>query len=363
MFSKKSAVVLEKYHPNREQILSLLMAHRQPNIAVVGDYCLDKYLYIDPALDEPSVETGLTARQVRRTACYPGVGGTVTANLIALGAKVQCVGVRGNDGEGCDLASALTKLGANTDLLLVGDDLLTNTYIKPMEMLDEGNRELNRIDIRQPKRIPNAIFAELETKLASIIETVDAVIICDQFTNEPGSVVTDRFRKFLGRLGKRYPAIFFLGDSRSYPDRYQNILVKCNANEIISCYERYKRGEQPKNVDADVATIFKDDELLSAGKWLSERNDRPVLVTRGEKGSLLFQGDQATIIPPIRVRGQIDICGAGDATNAAFAFGRVIGLDLASAAWLANVVSSITIRQIGVTGTASMRQIRRVLHR
>ena len=34
-------------------------------VAVVGDLFLDQWFHIDPALDEPSVETELTAWQVR----------------------------------------------------------------------------------------------------------------------------------------------------------------------------------------------------------------------------------------------------------------------------------------------------------
>ena len=43
------------------QIISSALAETgRSRILVLGDYALDKYLYIDPARDEPSVET-LTA--------------------------------------------------------------------------------------------------------------------------------------------------------------------------------------------------------------------------------------------------------------------------------------------------------------
>ena len=47
------------------QIISSALAETgRSRILVLGDYALDKYLYIDPARDEPSVETGLTAYQI-----------------------------------------------------------------------------------------------------------------------------------------------------------------------------------------------------------------------------------------------------------------------------------------------------------
>ena len=66
---------------------------------------------------------------------------------------------------------------------------------------------------------------------------------------------------------------------------------------------------------------------------------------------------KATSIPPNPVEPPIDICGAGDATNAGLAFARALGLNLVDAAYVAGVVSSITIKQIGVTGTASASQV------
>ena len=66
-------------------------------------------------------------------------------------------------------------------------------------------------------------------------------------------------------------------------------------------------------------------------------------------------------IPPVRVELPIDICGAGDATNAGFAFARALGFEPVEAAFLAGVVSSITIKQIGVTGVASVRGVVDVL--
>ncbi len=54
-------------------------------IGVLGDLFLDRYLYLDAALTEASIETGLDAYQVTRVRSYPGAAGTVMNNLAALG--------------------------------------------------------------------------------------------------------------------------------------------------------------------------------------------------------------------------------------------------------------------------------------
>jgi len=47
-----------------QTITAALAETGKSRIVVLGDYALDKYLYIDPKRDEPSVETGLTAYQI-----------------------------------------------------------------------------------------------------------------------------------------------------------------------------------------------------------------------------------------------------------------------------------------------------------
>src|SRR6516162_3423465 len=81
-------------------------------LAVLGDLFLDRYLDIDAALTEPSIETGLDAYQVVRVRPSPGAAGTVINNLVALGVgPVLPISVIGDDGEGYELRQALDHLG------------------------------------------------------------------------------------------------------------------------------------------------------------------------------------------------------------------------------------------------------------
>src|SRR3954466_11234946 len=82
-------------------------------VGLLGDLFLDRYLDIDPARDEPSIETGLTAYQVKRVRSYPGALGTVLNNLAALGVgRIHPIAVIGDDGEGYELQQALRRLPA-----------------------------------------------------------------------------------------------------------------------------------------------------------------------------------------------------------------------------------------------------------
>src|SRR5262245_66447038 len=86
---------------------------RAPNvgIGVLGDLFLDRYLELDGALTEPSLETGLDAYQVVQVRAQPGAAGTVINNLAALGVgRIIPVAIIGDDGEGYELRQALQSL-------------------------------------------------------------------------------------------------------------------------------------------------------------------------------------------------------------------------------------------------------------
>src|SRR5207253_1653658 len=95
-------------------------------------------------------------------------------------------------------------------------------------------------------------------------------------------------------------------------------------------------------------------------KRLAALAGRPVFCTRGEEGILLAEpgpGD-VQLVPGYPVAGPIDSVGAGDTTSAGIACAVAAGLTLAEAAAFGNLVASITVQQIGTTGTAKPEQVR-----
>ena len=328
-----------------DNIVNVLGGTSSRTITVFGDYCLDKYLYIDPARDENSVETGLTAYQVDKKTLYPGAGGTITNNLRALGASVLCVGLTGDDGEGYDLLKSLEKIGADTKLMVRSESIVTNTYTKPMYKTGVGTySEMNRIDIRNfditSCELEDCLMANLEKAL----EHSQGVIIIDQFLQRNCSAITDRVRHGLAALATRYSDKFFFADSRGFAGSFRNVMIKCNQFELPG-------AEQDENIEAERSIMDRATRLLSV-------SGRAVVVTLGEKGALVFEPDKVVErVPAFLVAGPLDIVGAGDATNAGTMLGLTLGLSLPESVLLGSCVSSITIQQIGVTGTATIEQV------
>ena len=329
-------------------ILKVLDKADTQSITVFGDYCLDKYLYIDPARDEDSVETGLTAYQVVKQNLYPGVGGTITNNLRALGAQVRCVGLTGEDGEGYDLRKCLKQIGANTELMVCSEKIPTNTYMKPMRGTGTGTySEMNRLDIRNFCETPKELEDQLIMNLKKALDVSQGVIVIEQFLQRNCAAVTDRIRDEIAGLAVRYRNKFFFADSRGFIGCYRNVIIKCNQFELP--------GITKENTDDEQSII------MGAKKLLAANTCRAVVVTVGAKGAFVFENGVAAHIPAFPVEGPLDIVGAGDATNAGVMLGLTLGLTLAEAVLLGMCVSSITIQQIGVTGTATMEQVKQRL--
>src|SRR5213596_43633 len=100
-----------------ERFQAMTSRYADLRVGVVGDFCLDRYLEIDPARAETSIETGLEVRNVVNVRSQPGAAGTILNNLVALGTgEIFPVGFAGEDGEGFELRAALrTQRGVRLD--------------------------------------------------------------------------------------------------------------------------------------------------------------------------------------------------------------------------------------------------------
>ncbi|MGE5677390.1 MAG: bifunctional heptose 7-phosphate kinase/heptose 1-phosphate adenyltransferase [Pseudomonadota bacterium] len=330
-----------------KDMCKLLVSGKQPLITVFGDYCLDKYMYIDADRDEMSVETGLTAFQVVRRKSYAGAAGTIVNNLRALGAQVYCVGILGDDGDGFELERCLKKTGAETRYMVLTDERSTCTYEKPIRCERGNETEINRLDIRNFTRTPMPLQERLLENLEGAIAASDAVIICDQFAEEDLAAVTAHIRKELGRIAEMHKGVIFYADSRRFADRFRNCIIKCNEKELAGIF-----GISHEAVDTETALNY-------AGQ-LYERNRKPVYVTLGERGSIVYDGYPHRL-PAFRVDGPIDVVGAGDAFNAAAVFALAKGAGYGEAALVGNAASSIVLRQLRTTGVAKLAEVTALL--
>jgi len=335
---------------NQARLDELLDRFPHLHVLVVGDFFLDKYLIIDRQLSEVSLETGLEAYQVVDIRYSPGAAGTVTSNLRALGVKVTALGVIGDDGQGYELKRGLTERGVDIEPLIEQADLFTPTYTKPMVRESDGwEHEIQRLDIKNRSPLPADVEDLVIGHLWALVPQVNGVIVADQVKEANCGVITDRVRAEIGELALRYPEVVFAADSRARIGLFQHVIVKPNAREATLAVRPDWAEENSHEVKLELAR--------ESGAALFRRNRKPVFLTVGAQGILLFTEAGCDHIPAVPVSGEIDIVGAGDSVMAGIVSALCSGAEPGEAALLGNLVASITIQQIGTTGTATPAQV------
>jgi bifunctional ADP-heptose synthase (sugar kinase/adenylyltransferase) len=338
-----------------DQILNKLSSL---HIGVVGDLFLDQYLELDGSLTEPSIETGLDAYQVAQVRNSPGAAGTILNNLHALGVgHISLLSFVGADGRGYDVRKELMKREIDITHLLETPLRQTPTYTKPMlhqrfESQRSPARELNRLDIRNLTPTPGDVQLFLHEELPKLWNKVDALLVLDQVSLADTGVVTSLIRHKLSELGQQNPRKLLLADSRELIHHFKYCWTKPNLSECQAAFQ------------------MTDDDPHLAVMALAHQLKRPVFCTRGSEGICLantfaVNNDcagspriETTDIPGYPVNGPIDIVGAGDSTSAGIACAYAAGASLEAAASFGNLVASITIQQLGTTGTATPQQVR-----
>ena len=331
---------------DRARLQEILGRFADLRIMVFGDFFLDRYLEIDPALNEISIETGKTAYQVTGKRPQPGAAGTVCNNLCALGVgHLSALTVIGNDGEGYELKQALTARHIDINPVIVSPDRFTPTYTKPMLQHPDGEEELNRQDTKNRTTLPESLEKELENNLREWIAKVDAVILADQVQERTCGVLTDRLRDFIAALAGENASTLIFADSRERIGEFRNVTIKPNRFEAVQAVHPVTNEDVPTSL------------ALDSAETLRKQNGKPVFLTLDREGICPVVGESHTILPIPPVTGPIDIVGAGDSVTAGIVSALASGASPVEASIVGNLVASITIRQIGTTGTATPQQV------
>jgi rfaE bifunctional protein kinase chain/domain len=334
---------------DQQRLSQLLNRFPGTGLIVLGDYFLDSYLILERSLSEISIETGLEAYQVVSARTYPGAAGTVVSNLRALGVNVFAVGLVGDDGNGYELHKRLVENQVDVSGLIQVTGYPTPTYMKPIMREPNGSEhELNRMDVKNRKLLAHELEDQLIDRLRTILPKVNGILVVDQVQERNCGVITDRMRLELRRLAISHPEKVIIADSREYLSGFDSIILKANIHEAARSAGIEKGSNEPLSQFAG-----------RCARIMIARTDRPIIITLGSEGLFLLEDANSVpiLIPAVPVTGPIDIVGAGDSVNAAVGSALCSGASLAEAGFIASLVASIVIHQIGVTGTATPQQV------
>ena len=318
-------------------------------VAVLGDFCLDRVIYgkhikFSRESPAPILRVKDKFNDVKH---YPGAAANVAYNLIRLGVgQVIPFSIIGEDHDGKLLLDLFEKEGINCDNILSTKDRSTYVYEKVYAQ-GEGTstpfQQTYRIDSGSSHSISKELESELLRCLLSLQDKFDLLIVSDYLKG----IVTPEILGMVSGYGKRK---FVVGTTRENARRLKDLsLIALNAYEVVSSYDKDKSDEEDKIPEADVCSY--------GTKLLSDTGSESLIVTRGERGMLVFNNKESIEdVPPTKKRKVVDITGAGDTALAAIVASLGAGADLVTAAKIANYAAGIVVQKPG-TATTTQEEI------
>ena len=315
----------------------ILAAFPKLRTLVVGDVCLDRWCRYDPALADPSRETGIPRIAVTATEVTPGAAGTIANNLAALGAgEIAVLGMVGDDGFGYELRAALASRGIGHDLLVDAPGIPTFTYTKLINA-SKDLEDMPRVDFIYTQPLAPTVEQELIARFERAAPRYDVILISDQAETSAGGVVTPAMRAAIERIAVAQQETVVWVDSRLRSEHFRHAVVKPNQQEAEAASQRVLG-----RVD------YEEFRRITEARCL--------IVTHGGNGALVVDQAGSRWAEAAPVANPVDICGAGDSFSAGASMALKVTGDAMEAARFGNRVASITIMKKG-TGTASPTEV------
>ncbi|MEP6590181.1 MAG: D-glycero-beta-D-manno-heptose-7-phosphate kinase [Gemmatimonadota bacterium] len=309
----------------RERLETLLDEMHDVRVVVVGDVMLDRYLAGDT--DRVSPEAPVPVVTVEEENDVPGGAANVAANVSAIGAIAELIGVVGQDNEAEALLEELAGLGIASDGLIVAQGRPTTCKTR----IVARGQQVVRIDreVTNPlaPRDREAVIARAATALAD----ADVLILEDY---DKGTLDADLVKTLIGAARARGIPVIVDPKQRNFFAYAGATLFKPNRRELESAFAAHFGGEDS---DLEIARTRLDVENL--------------LLTLGAEGMVLVSPGQPLRRTPSIAREVFDVSGAGDTVSAILAAALGAGATIDEAAWIANLAAGV---EVGKRGTATV---------
>jgi rfaE bifunctional protein kinase chain/domain len=318
----------------RQRADEIIRAIHNSHVVVLGDVMLDEFVWGDVTRISP--EAPVPVVDIRRESVHLGGAANVLTNLMALGAKACVIGVIGKDFAGERLRASLHEASPmQLDAHLVVDESRPSTVktriIAHSQLVVRADREL-----RTP--VNGQTEARIISALKEAIRHADAFVVSDY----DKGVVTPRILAEILPLAYERMPVLIDPKIRNLASYRPATLVTPNHHEAL----------RMTNLEGD-----SNNELHRAARMLREKlNCDAVLITRGDRGMMLLEGDGEPVYVDTAAREVYDVTGAGDTVIATLAAALAAGASLIEAAGLANHAAGIVVGKVG-TATASSEEV------
>jgi D-beta-D-heptose 7-phosphate kinase/D-beta-D-heptose 1-phosphate adenosyltransferase len=315
--------------PSSSETLAAISSFRGVRVLVVGDLILDSY--VRGRVERRSPEAPVPVVDVEEQWDALGGAANVAHQLVALDAHVDLVGVVGDDPNGV----ALLDCCAEADLDVAGIARVAGRATTRKMRVLADRQQVVRLDWERR----DDISADGEDRILAALAGVsrpDAVIISDYGKG----LLTERILRAVMDAGRRWGVPVLVDPTRRPLSVYRGArLIKMNRAEFESV-ALPAAAESPDDLVADMAR--------RAPAMIGDTGVETLVVTLGERGMVVSDGE-GTRHHPTRSTDVYDVSGAGDTVIAVLAAASARGVDIDTAAALANMAASVAVRKVGVS--------------
>ena len=319
---------------SRQRAEDIIGSARERSIVVLGDVMLDEFIWGNVTRVSP--EAPVPVVDIQRESTHLGGAANVLANLVALGARACVVGVIGKDFAGERIQRTVREQSSlQTDEMLVGVEARPTT-IKTRIIAH------NQMVVRADRELRTAVNGDIEKRVIEsakqAIQSAGALVISDY---DKGVITPRILGEILPFAYARMPVLID-PKIRNFNAYRPATLVTPNHYEAL----------RMSNLEED-----SEDELLSAARSIRASLDCDgVLITRGDRGIMLVEGNGPAVFVQTAAREVYDVTGAGDTVIATLAAALAAGASMTEAAVLANHAAGIVVGRLG-TATATAEEV------
>lgn len=297
-----------------------------PRVVIVGDLILDRYMIGDVTRISP--EAPIPVLAVKSNELRLGGAGNVAANLLAMEASVEVIGVVGDDGLGRSMAGIFEAQGAGVKGLVVDPNRPT---IEKTRMLS-GVQQMLRVDREDTSPVTGAIEAQVLASAEAAIAQADAVVLSDYGKG----LLTDKVLQGVIRAARAKGVPVLVDPKGSDYSRYRGAtLVTPN------------RKEAEQAVGRKLPSL--EDVSAAAEGLLQEADLDMVVITLSADGiyyrSRAADGEEG--LAPAMARAVYDVTGAGDTVVSHLAMYLAEGWSLAESVAMANHAAGLVVGRLG----------------
>lgn len=328
----------------RQNLIDIAKRFFGRRIMIIGDMIADVYLHGDISRISREAPVLVLIESDEKTVA--GGAANVVNNVATLGGSAFAAGILGDDKGAAGLSDILGKNGV--DLKGVFRDSSRRTITKT-RIIAGGRATVSQQVVRIDRECSDPLSAGYEQKLLSYIEEVLPQMQGVVMSDYGSGTITPKARELILSISKRCGIPSIVDSRYSITDFAGTDYIKQNDAELAQAVGY-----------TDV--IRSEDELRRAAeKFLQRMQAKGVLVTRGEKGMMLFEADGSVHNIPVEDKSEVfDVSGAGDTCVAAFITALAAGASPREAAEISNFASGIAVRKMG-TATVSQAELDGVL--